>query len=283
MKEIASSENLHFRLGIIYSEIKKEYLLDMLKRGRCKPLQNAPCLTEETIKKSSRIVGLAGIEPFIECLDKGCQVIIAGRSSDTSIYAALPIKMGLPPGPVWHAAKILECGAACVAQRKYPDCMFASIDELGFRVEPPNPDYYCTPVSVASHMLYENASPFELVEPSGMLDARIQSIYGEKIKENYNLLFRVFRSKNAGPFELTIDIMFENQVNYARVKNSNRLSPAFISDLYQNKTSDITIEYFDAAYAIKISFPRPTVSGSFRDADVLGGQQYGPLVDLEIP
>ncbi len=92
---------------------------------------------------------------------------------------------------------------------------------------------------------------------------------------------KLIRSKNAGPFELTIDIMFENQANYARVKNSNMINPDFISGLYQNKTNDITIEYFDAACAIKISFPRPTVSGSFRDSDVFGGQQYGPLVDLE--
>ena len=36
-----------------------------------------------------------------------------------------------------------------------------------FVVEPPNPDYRCSPVSVASHTLYENGSPYELVEPSG--------------------------------------------------------------------------------------------------------------------
>jgi hypothetical protein len=92
---------------------------------------------------------------------------------------------------------------------------------------------------------------------------------------------KLIRSKNAGPFELTIDIMFEDQASYVKVKNSKRLNPAFISDLYQTKTSDITVEYFDAAYAIKISFPRPVVSGSFKDSDVFGGQQYGPLVDLE--
>jgi hypothetical protein len=269
LKEIATAENLHFRLGVIFSEIEKEYLLNMLKLGRCEPLRNAPPLTEKTIKRSARIVGLAGAEPFIECLDNGCDVIVAGRSSDTSIYAALPIKMGFPPGPVWHAAKILECGAACVDQRKYPDCMFASIDERGFRIEPPNPDFQCTPVSVASHMLYENASSYKIVEPSGTLDARkatyqplnprsvrvagslfepaekytikiegvqltgyqsiiiggvrdpvilrqldswlegmqqkihdrIQSIYGETIKENYNLLFRVY-GRNAVMAEL---------------------------------------------------------------------------------
>jgi len=170
VKELAGIEGLHFRLGVIHSEIQKEYLIDLMKKGRCRPLRKAPPLSEETIRDSLHIVGVAGVEPFMECLDNGCEVIVAGRSSDTSIFAALPLKQGLPAGPVWHAAKILECGAACVAQRKYPDCMFSSINENGFSVEPPNPEYRCTPVSVASHMLYENASAYELIEPSGTLD-----------------------------------------------------------------------------------------------------------------
>ena len=33
--------------------------------------------------------------------------------------------------------------------------------------------------------------------------------------------------------------------------------------------------------AIKI--PRPVIPGDIDDTDVFGGQQYGPLVDLEIP
>jgi hypothetical protein len=40
---------------------------------------------------------------------------------------------------------------------------------------------------------------------------------------------------------------------------------------------------YDAACAIKITIPRPVISGDIDDTDVFGGQQYGPLVDLEIP
>ena len=115
---------------------------------------------------------MAGIEPFIECLDNGADVIIAGRASDTSIYAAVPIRMGLPPGPVWHAAKTIECGSACAAQCLFADCMFAAVDETGFTLRPADPDLICTPTSIASHMLYENATPYELIEPSGILDSR---------------------------------------------------------------------------------------------------------------
>ena len=69
-------------------------------------------------------------------------------------------------------AKILECGAAAVAHRVAPDCMMAVVHDDSFDVFPLREDYRCTPQSVASHTLYENADPFELQEPSGTLDTR---------------------------------------------------------------------------------------------------------------
>ena len=48
--------------------------------------------------------------------------------------------------------------------------MFATVTDGAFLVEPPNPDYRCDPASVASHNLYENSTPYELTEPSGVLD-----------------------------------------------------------------------------------------------------------------
>ncbi|HXF65266.1 MAG TPA: acyclic terpene utilization AtuA family protein [Burkholderiales bacterium] len=171
-REIAREEKLSFRLALIHSEQDRDYLKRRLREGRIKPLANAPALDERVIERSSHIVGMCGIEPYIEALRNGAQVILAGRSSDTSIFAALPVMRGFNPATVWHAAKILECGAACVVLRKYPDCMFATVTDEFFVVEPPNPEYRCDPASVASHNLYENATPYELVEPSGVLDTR---------------------------------------------------------------------------------------------------------------
>jgi hypothetical protein len=101
----------------------------------------------------------------------------------------------------------------------------------------------------------------------------------EKLSE----LARLIRSKNAGPFELTIDIMFDSEANYLRVKNSHIISPELISSLYHVSKDRFEIINFDPAWAIKVTIPRPAISGSFDDTDVFGGQQYGPLVDLEIP
>ncbi|MBI4195871.1 MAG: acyclic terpene utilization AtuA family protein [Betaproteobacteria bacterium] len=168
--EIAREEGLHFRLAAIHSEQDKGYLKRRLREGRIKPLANAPALDENVIDRSAHIVGMAGIEPFIEALQNGAEVIIAGRSSDTSIFSAMPVMKGINPATVWHAAKILECGAACVVMRRYPDCMFATVSDGSFVIEPPNPEYRCDPASVASHNLYENSTPYILVEPSGVLN-----------------------------------------------------------------------------------------------------------------
>ncbi len=169
-REIAREEKLTFKMAAIHSEQDKGYLKRKLGAQKITPLANAPHLDEAVIDRSAHIVGMAGIEPFVEALEHGAEVIIAGRSSDTSIFSAMPVMKGFNPATVWHAAKILECGAACVVLRKYPDCMFATLTNGSFVVEPPNPEYRCDPASIASHNLYENATPYELVEPSGVLN-----------------------------------------------------------------------------------------------------------------
>jgi len=170
VEEIAREERLRFRLALIHAELDRTYLKDKLRRGHVRALHPAPLLDEEAVDHAVRIVAQMGAEPFMEALKGGADVIVAGRSSDTSIYAALPMVAGCPPGPAWHAAKILECGAASVVQRLYPDCMMAWVRDDHFIVEPPNPAMRCSPLSVVAHTLYENADPYHLYEPSGMLD-----------------------------------------------------------------------------------------------------------------
>ena len=172
VEEISREEELHFKLAVIHSEQDKQYLKRRFAEGRIKPLRPAPTLDESVIERSDHIVGMMGAEPYIRALEDGAEVVIAGRSSDTSIFAAIPMQRGFDPGLVWHAAKILECGAASVVYRKHPDCMFARIRKDHFLMEPPNEEQACSPLSVAAHALYENSSPFDLYEPSGRLDIR---------------------------------------------------------------------------------------------------------------
>src|SRR5438105_3994559 len=91
------------------------------------------------------------------------------------------------------------------------------------------------------------------------------------------------RSKNAGPFWLTIDVMFDDEGNYRRVRDSEIINRAAIAAMFRRAPEDIIVVNHDAALAIKVSFPRPQSSGSKYDSDVYGGQQYAPLLALAVP
>ncbi len=96
-------------------------------------------------------------------------------------------------------------------------------------------------------------------------------------------LARLIRSKNAGPFNLTFDIMFEEEETYRRVAASGAVTKEVFGRLYGIPEEKILLVHHDAARAIKISIPRRAASADLEDADCYGGQQFGPLVDLEIP
>jgi hypothetical protein len=170
VKEVAAEESLAFKLAVIHAQQDKGYLRKRLREGRIKALDPAPHFDEDTIERSACIVGMMGAEPYMRALELGADVIVAGRASDTAIFAALPVMRGFPEGLAWHAAKILECGAAAVVNRRTPDCMFAWLRRDHFVVQAPDETLRCTPQSIASHSLYENADPFRLVECSGTLD-----------------------------------------------------------------------------------------------------------------
>src|SRR5260370_8925876 len=86
------------------------------------------------------------------------------------------------------------------------------------------------------------------------------------------------RSKNAGPFWLTIDVMFDNAENYRRVRDSEVINRAGIARMFRRDPADIIVVNHDAALAIKVSFPRPQSSASKYDSDVSAGPPYHPIL-----
>jgi hypothetical protein len=169
IRQLAAKNGWHFKLGIIDSEIAAETVVEAFKDGKLTALAGAPDIDEASIMAAAHVVAMQGPDCFIDALDQGADVVIAGRTSDTAIYAAIPIMRGIPKGIAFHAAKILECGAASTVERKYPDSMVSYIDHESFVVDPPNPQMLCTAQSVASHVLYETANPYRLAEPDGVL------------------------------------------------------------------------------------------------------------------
>jgi hypothetical protein len=96
-------------------------------------------------------------------------------------------------------------------------------------------------------------------------------------------LARLIRSKNAGPFELTFDIMFDDEAAFRRVEASKVLSRELIARLYSVPVEDVRFFVVPKALAFKASIPRPNFQGDLLDTDGHGGQQYAPLIDIEIP
>ncbi len=95
---------------------------------------------------------------------------------------------------------------------------------------------------------------------------------------------RVVRSKNAGPFEVTFDVMFGDWESYRRFKEGDFLTPEVFARLYGIPVEDVLVfEYFDQAMALKITVKRQVPSGSIGDEDVYAAQQHLPLFNFMIP
>jgi hypothetical protein len=93
---------------------------------------------------------------------------------------------------------------------------------------------------------------------------------------------RLIRSKNAGPFELTFDIIFKTAAGYTRVSEAGLINTDWVARTYGVAESLVKVINYPAANAIKVTIPRPVISGDLQDSDVYGGQQHGPFVELEV-
>ena len=90
----------------------------------------------------------------------------------------------------------------------------------------------------------------------------------------------VIRSKNAGPFELTLDVLLKDEQTFEMLRNADIINKKMIADLYRIPEADvISIVYFPNAKAIKATIVRPLPSGALGERDVYGAQQHAPLVN----
>lgn len=96
-------------------------------------------------------------------------------------------------------------------------------------------------------------------------------------------LAQVCKSKNAGPFELTVDVVFDDRAMFDKVKRTGVLSPSLFARLYGVRPEDVLFTVYDAALAFKATLPRLVPAGEIGDTDVYGAQQHAPLLDVEIP
>ena len=96
-------------------------------------------------------------------------------------------------------------------------------------------------------------------------------------------LAKVIRSKNSGPFEITFDVIFDDQDIYRRVKESGALDEAKMARLYNVPPGDIiACMFFDPAMAFKLTLRRAWAQGSVGERDTFGAQQHAPLLDIAV-
>ena len=174
--EIVEEENYNFKLGCINAEIDRNVIKAAIKKGKVKPYGKIPELTEKMVDDAACIVGQMGVGPFIKAYDQKADVIIAGRSCDTAIYASLAAYKGFDLGLAFHMAKIIECGAQCAIPLAANDCILGTLRSDHFELEPMNRMQKLTPTSVAAHMMYEQPDPYLLYEPEGLVNLKNSEI-----------------------------------------------------------------------------------------------------------
>ena len=92
----------------------------------------------------------------------------------------------------------------------------------------------------------------------------------------------IIRSKNSGPYELTLDIMFKTFEDFEDACAKKAINEELVCKLYHIEPSDIiNIVEFKPAKAIKITIKRPICSGDLGETDVYGAQQHAPLLSVE--
>src|SRR5690606_14433649 len=115
-------------------------------------------LDEEVIETTEHVVGMMGVEPLQRAIEGGADLVIAGRCSDSALFAAIPIMKGFPEGLAWHAGKVMECNTqVCVKAGR--GVIYSRMTQDDFTLRVFGKGLKVTPQSVAAHSFYENSDP----------------------------------------------------------------------------------------------------------------------------
>ena len=201
LDEIIEELNIHPLVARIDAELNKEDIVNAFREGRIENFETTAELKESDITDCTHIVAQMGIQPYIEALKGGADIIVGGRAYDAGVIAAFPIWKGEDIALSYHMGKIIECGTA-VALPRESDGMIGVIDGDSFVVTPADPNKTCKPDTVAAHTLYERSSPLTTEFPGGGLDMSHSSFTGE----NNGRSVRIRGTKFVEPNRLTLKL-----------------------------------------------------------------------------
>ena len=92
----------------------------------------------------------------------------------------------------------------------------------------------------------------------------------------------IVRSKDAGPFRFTLDVIFNDREQFEQMKASGVWNRDNLRTLC--KIDDAVVDEclcYEPAMAFKFTYQRPISSGAFGDNDIYGSQQHVSLYNLE--
>ncbi|MBI4278839.1 MAG: acyclic terpene utilization AtuA family protein [Armatimonadetes bacterium] len=172
VREVAREQNLSFRMATVRAEQDRAFLKGRLHQQPIEALGARAPLTDADIDGAAAVVAQMGVEPIIKALDTGARVVVAGRSCDDALFAAIPVRDGFDQGLAMHMGKILECGSMACVPGDLHGSLVGYLREDHFILDPPDERRVCTVHSVASHTLYERSNPYLQPGPGGVNDLR---------------------------------------------------------------------------------------------------------------
>lgn len=93
---------------------------------------------------------------------------------------------------------------------------------------------------------------------------------------------RYIRSKNAGPFWITVDLFFDGPEAYRQFGASPRLTPELFARLYGTRPELVKRSAVDDLQIVKFSYPRAKPQAGVTERDMHGGQQFVRLLDVDL-
>lgn len=281
--EEAHTHGLKFKLATIASEIDKTVILDALRQGGITPMPDVAPLGEQAVRDSKRIVGQMGTEPFAHALAGGADVVLAGRSCDTAIYAALPISRGFDAGLALHMAKIMECGAQCALPLAPNDSLLGIIRKDHFLIRPLAKNRTCSPDSVAAHTMYEQGDPLVLYEPEGNVD-----LTGSEFEQIDRQTVRVSGSRFLPTSQLTIKLEGARSIGFRAfvlagirdrtvIENLDLIQETVRGAVRRNLGTNVS----DASFALEFrAYGRDAVLGQFEPEKHIVPREVGLLIEV---
>src|SRR5256712_7328423 len=233
IRELARRQGLPpFTLASIFSEVSRDEVSRRMRAGvRVEGLDGRPDLTPEVLARTDRVVAVRGGEPIIQALDQGADVVIAGRSGDSCLFAAPAIRAGFPEAASYYLGKVLECVSSAAEPFMGKESIIGTVTADAVSVTAMHHGQRCTVASVASHAMYERANPFFEHVAGGVLD--MTHCRYEQVDD---------RTTRVTGFEFRRDPVYRIKLEGAGKVGERAVSIAGIRDPY-------TIKHIDAVIA----------------------------------